>query len=30
MYHCVANYEFPYTVGCYRATPSSSAYLPPV
>jgi hypothetical protein len=29
MYHYVANYEFPYTVGCYRGTPSSSAYGPP-
>ncbi len=29
LYHYVANYEFPYTVGCYRGTPSSSAYGPP-
>ncbi len=29
MYHYVANYEFPYTLGCYRGTPSSSAYGPP-
>ena len=29
MYHYVANYEFPYTVGCYRGTPSSAAYGPP-
>jgi hypothetical protein len=24
MYHYVANYEFPYTVGCFRGTPVSS------
>jgi hypothetical protein len=30
MYHYVANYEFPYTVGCFRGTPSSAAYGPPV
>ena len=29
LYHYVANYEFPYTVGCYRGTPSSAAYGPP-
>jgi hypothetical protein len=29
IYHYVANYEFPYTIGCYRGTPSSSAYGPP-
>jgi YHYH protein len=29
LYHYVANYEFPYTVGCFHGKPSSSAYGPP-
>jgi hypothetical protein len=29
LYHYVANYEFPYTVGCFRGTPSSAAYGAP-
>jgi YHYH protein len=29
LYHYVANYEYPYTVGCYRGTPSSAASGPP-
>jgi YHYH protein len=30
LYHYVANYGYPYTVGCFRGTPSSSAYGPPL
>lgn len=28
MYHYVANYEFPYTVGCYRGTPANANFGP--
>jgi hypothetical protein len=28
IYHYVANYEFPYTVGCFRGTPTTESTLP--